>query len=467
MLDEAIALDREALQLCPPGHPSRDSSLNNLAVTLQIRFNQHGGLETLDEVIALYREALRLRSTGHPSRDSPLSNLASSLTTRFNQHGGLEVLDEAIALHREALQLRPPGHPTRDTSLINLADSLATRVNQQGGLHVLDEAIALSREALQLCPHGHSRRFLSLFATARCLLSFRSERFDFTTAAIHVSEALADNTANIWDRLDHGQRILSVIDDAYATIMYQEADPNTRAERGTAVLWLYSQATQLLPRATNFGLDASTRLQTIAGSDQLSRNGAVYAVTLGRFEEAVEILEAGRGIFWSQTMHLRAAELDSVPEKERHELRRMFGRLQSDSSIIGDATRLVEDLERAAIERRKLNEEAEALITKIRTYPGLERFLLPPAFNSLLVSLPAGFVVILNSSRLGCHALLLNGATGVAKSLVVAAARGFNGMRATNYSDDKPLENTLRRLWVSLVRPVLVGLGLEVRLPRF
>jgi hypothetical protein len=249
-----------------------------------------------------------------------------------------------------------------------------------------------------------------------------------------------------------------------------------RRPQEIVVLQLYTRANRLLPwvLAASLGLDASTRLQTVAESDQLSRDGAVCAVSLGRLEEAVVFLEAGRGIFWSQALHLRAAELDSVPENERHELKKMFGMLQSNSSIIGDATLLVEDLERAVIERRQLNEEAEALITKIRTYPELERFLLPPAFNSLMASLPPGLVVILNSSNLGSHALLLNGATGLANILVVSDPasdsdigivrfeKRLTGRAMVSGKRAETLEDKLGRLWVLLVRPIFIRFGLMV-----
>jgi tetratricopeptide (TPR) repeat protein len=463
----------------------------NLAISLRTRFKQQTELKTLDEAIAFSREALQLRPPGHPTRNLSLMSLAISLQIRFDQQGELDTLDEAIALYREALQLCPPGYPGRNLSLMNLAISLKTRFEQQGELETLDEAIALHHEALKLCPPGHPDRFRSLFAIAGCLLVF--ERLDFTTAAALISEALKDKAASIRNRLNEAQRILPATDDAYAALASLEAGHTTRAIQGNIVVQLYNEAIQLLPRAANFGLDTSTRLQAIKGSDQLSRDGAVRAIDLGQLEEAVVMLEEGRGIFWSQTLHLRAAGLDSVPENDRHDLGEVFRVLQSDSSIIRDASRPVQEREGAVVERRKLNEKAEALISKIRAYPGLERFLLPPTFDSLMASLPVGFVVILNSSRLGCRALLLNRATGLAKSLAVTTnissfdlkiartrlprdmvsaelipeveeeIRGLKvaGKKVTTFED------MLQNMWLSLVRPVLLALGLKVGGPRF
>ncbi|KAG1747616.1 TPR-like protein [Suillus lakei] len=153
-LDRAIALEREALALCPVGHTDRSLSLNNLANRLSTRFSHRGNDGDLDEGIALHREALALRPVGHTDRSSSLNNLAVQLSTRFSHRGNDGDLDEGIALHREALALRP--------ALNNLANQLSTRFSHRGNDGDLDEGIALHREALALCPVGHTGRSMSL-----------------------------------------------------------------------------------------------------------------------------------------------------------------------------------------------------------------------------------------------------------------------------------------------------------------
>jgi hypothetical protein len=186
LLDEVIALNRRALELCPPGHPNRAVSLNNLADALLSRFKQTGEAALLDEVIALHREALELRPLGHPLRDSSLSNLAVALHTRFKETAEAALLDEVIALNRKALELHPPGHPTRGTSLNNLANALLARFMQTGDVALLDEAIALHREALELYPPGHPTRDSSLNNLAFALHT----RFEQTGEAALLDEAI-------------------------------------------------------------------------------------------------------------------------------------------------------------------------------------------------------------------------------------------------------------------------------------
>ena len=86
-IDEVIVLDREALEICTPGHPQRSACLFQLAFHLSARYALLGGVENLNEAILLDRDALTLRPPGHPNRSSSLNGLALHLTTRYNLLG--------------------------------------------------------------------------------------------------------------------------------------------------------------------------------------------------------------------------------------------------------------------------------------------------------------------------------------------------------------------------------------------
>jgi hypothetical protein len=51
-LEVAIIYNRQALDLCPPGHPDHSSYLNNLATAVSTCFEQLGKMEDLEEAIA-------------------------------------------------------------------------------------------------------------------------------------------------------------------------------------------------------------------------------------------------------------------------------------------------------------------------------------------------------------------------------------------------------------------------------
>ena len=91
-IDEAIVLDRDALELCPPGHPKRSVSLIHLAVHLCARYSLLGAVEDLEETIVVERESLSLRTQEHPAQSV---YLAIHLSSWNEQLGAREDIDEA------------------------------------------------------------------------------------------------------------------------------------------------------------------------------------------------------------------------------------------------------------------------------------------------------------------------------------------------------------------------------------
>jgi tetratricopeptide (TPR) repeat protein len=160
-LDKAIELEREVLDLQPPGHPARATSCRDLGASLHARYQQCGDLTQLNEAIELEREALALRPPGHPQRADSCRALSVSLRARYRQCGNIALLNKAIELGREALALLPPDHPGRALGCTNLGSSLHVRYEQCGERAFLDESVMLSREALALQPVGDRERALT------------------------------------------------------------------------------------------------------------------------------------------------------------------------------------------------------------------------------------------------------------------------------------------------------------------
>ena len=185
-LEAAIVLTRETLALCTAGHPDRTMCLSNLSLYLSIRYRRLGAMEDLNEAIMLARDTLALRTAGHPHRSMAFDDLSGYLSTRYNQLGAMEDLNEAIVISRDALALHPPGHPGRSVSLSNLSLSLYIRYNQLGAMRDLNEAIVLARDALALRPMGHPDRSSSLSNLAADL----SARYEQLGAMEDLNEAI-------------------------------------------------------------------------------------------------------------------------------------------------------------------------------------------------------------------------------------------------------------------------------------
>ena len=390
-LNEAIVLDREALNLRPQGHPDRSMSLNNLAIRLSTRYNQLGAMEDLDEAIVLDREALNLRPQGHPDRSMTLNSLAVHLATRSNQLGEMEGLDEAIGLDREALNLRPPGHPDRSMSLNNLASTLSTRYNQLGAMEDLDEAIILNREALDLRPQGHPDRSASLDDLARHL------RDRFTR-----SKQLQDQVElfGLYAQLVYAPQFVSSIDLSAARAWIRVAEDFQHP----TLLLAYETALRLLIQHLA-ALPSLPRHLVILKALTSSLAADAFSACLRKRDpaRAVELLEQGRGVFWSQLTRLHSPLDDVIVSSP------------AGKTLADEFTRLAL-LIRNAINSPgadqhgrlcHLNFELERVATDIRNLPGLSRFLLPSLFPDLQRAASGGPVIIVNASKYSCDALII------------------------------------------------------------
>jgi tetratricopeptide (TPR) repeat protein len=437
-LAEAVELHRQALDLRPHGHPDRSSSLINLANALLTRFQQLGDMDSLAEGVGLHRQALDLRPRGHPDHSMSLSNLAYALRSRFKQLGDLDALAEAVDLHRQALSLRPQGHPNRIVSLRNLADTLCAQSRTASAVRddsvvtspiprrvaALNEALSLYTEGLRLCHRGHPERIKFLFDIGVCLIRPGTHLHNFADGIRYILEALRDPASSAQKAVGYSTRALPSLETGYRfSIEQMNTGRPSQHEHHDLLLEVYTLVIQLLPRAASFGLDHAERLCVLSGAEAISGNAAARAIAAGRDSEAVEMLEEGRGVFWSQALRLRTTELDCLPIEDAQELRRLFQTLET-GSVRDDSMSKIQR-EQHIEARRRLSNAAEDLITDIRSRPGMSRFLLPPAFSSLVQSLPeVGYVVILVASDLGHRALVLDRANGITARLELVPPEG-------------------------------------------
>jgi hypothetical protein len=215
LLEEAIALQREALSLSPKGHPSRYWSCGNLAVCLQACYERTGDDHFLDEAIDLRREVYDLHPTGHPDRGISCGDLAGSLKTRYDRTGDDSLLNAVIELQRELLSLHLPGHPNRAESCGNLAVSLRTRYTCTGDDRLLAEAIDLERHALTLRPEGHSHRAMS----CGNLAIYLTLRYDWNGDHLLLDEAVElQRAAHALRPRGHPQHIASCANLSFSLI---------------------------------------------------------------------------------------------------------------------------------------------------------------------------------------------------------------------------------------------------------
>ncbi|KAI9463831.1 hypothetical protein HD554DRAFT_2316040 [Boletus coccyginus] len=448
-LDEALALQRNTLELRPQGHPDRFLSLSNLASSLHSRFEQRGSLSDLDEALSIQRNALELRLQGHPDRFFPLGNLANCLYSRFQQLETLSDLEEAVALQRNALELCSRGHPGRPLLLANLAHYLHSRFQQLGTLSDLDEAIALVRNALELHPQGHPDRPFLLTGIAVYL------HVQFKHSTIHDISGLQE----IYSQLCDISQTVSFVVLKHCKLLIQAAE---ECEHSMTVL-AYQASLHLIVQylATLPSLPQHLGvLKQITASTVV--DGFSASIRYGNLANAVELLEQGRSIFWSQLTRIRSP-LDEVIAfgDTGKKLAAKFTQLASLLRHVLDASSSAESQhDRACC----LNIQLQGIITDIRKLPGLSRFLQPPLFSDLQNAAAGGPVVIVNASQYSCDALIVlpnrdpvHIALPITKVHVseLSLELRFLTSRARFRDVTKELMVLLRELWDMVVFPIV------------
>src|SRR5215470_13654709 len=293
-LDEAITLGRAALAATPTDHPDHAGYLSNLGSTLQTRFERTGADADLDEAITVGRAVAAATPTDHPNRAGYLSNLGAALSTRFGRTGAGADLDEAVTVIRQAVAATPTDHPKRAGDLSNLGAALSTRFGRTGAGADLDEAVTVGQQAVTATPTDHPDRAMHLFDLGVALRI----RFERTEAGADLDEAVWG-----WSRACESA-VAPTATRLNAARYWAQAIARWRGS--AAAVGAYTAALNLLPLLAWRGIghqDQQHLLQAHAAS--LGRDGAACAIAAGRLDLAVELVEQGRGVFWSQLLDTR------------------------------------------------------------------------------------------------------------------------------------------------------------------
>ncbi len=471
-LDAAVKAGQQAADLTPPGHSDHLKYLSNLGAALVTRFQQAGDASDLDAAIKAGQQAADLTPPGNPGLALYLSILGGSLRTRFEHTGNAADLDAAIKAVQRAADLTPPGHPDHPVYLSNLGVLLLTRFEHTGNAADLDAATRAGQRAADLIPPGHT-------VFARCLLNLglclhtrfkrTGDAADFDSAIKYWREASETPTGRPAVRLTAASRWGAAAADA--------GRPRAAAEG-------YTAAVRLLPIAAWHGLDRTTRESQLEQWAGLSGDAAATAILDGRPGLAVELLEQGRSVLWTQALNLRgdlsllrqehpglAARLDRIRVALDTPPPEMTALPAEPAPGTGSGPGRARQQQEAAEERRRMAREWDQILAQVRTLPGFRHFLAAIPYRDLKTAAAQGPVVIMNTSRYGCHALIIEANRD--QPLVVSLP-GLSVDEATDHADKMldaltgtgnpgkdrhDLLDALDWLWDLIAEPVLTALG--------
>ena len=456
--DEVLDLLREVLDLTPDSHPNKPNRLAALGSVTFARFREDPAhLSQLDDAIAALREGLRLVPDGHTERGRILSTLGALLDGRFEQMNDAGVLHEAATFHREALAATPAGHSERGRRLSNLVISLIHQSRVTGDDSVLDEALLRCQEALESMPPGDSGRAQALQA----LGAVYAGRYDLTgdrgaldTGISAFREATDDGTAPARIRIQAG------MDGGHLAASAGMTDD---------ALCAFASAVRLVDEAAWTGLDRDDQERLLGRMTGLPMDAAAMAITAGRLEYAVELLEQGRGVLLIRQLEANAQQAalrELAPElaEQLTWVQRALDLPASGDPVGGDELEGRSAEQGVARQRTALARQRDSLFQQIRARPNLQDLVTPPPFSRLAAAAARGPVVIVNISSYRCDALIISGSTvqlvplpGMSASTVTEQAEKL--LEAVDNAV-QGLTPVLEWIWDQIVSPVFSHLGL-------
>ncbi|KAF8548447.1 hypothetical protein OG21DRAFT_1423050 [Imleria badia] len=389
--------------------------------------------------------------------------------TRFKHLGELSDLENAILTHRDAVELTPHGHLEKPRLLTNLGNALFTRFQRLGELIDLEDAISRQKDAADLTPDGHPDKTTSLYHLGHSFIArflHLKDPTNFLQAISLYSQAASASRGRLAHRF-HASRLWIT----YAQCIHHDT-----------LLHAHSVAIGLLPELAWTGISLKRRYSELQAGADVAREAAAAAIDSGSLETAIEWLEQGRTVVWGGLFQLRSPyeELSVVHPDYAHRLRELSVALEHASTTHEHSLSSQEEADK----HRALAIERDKLLQAIRGLPGFEQFLLRKEFSQLRASAHSGPVVILNSAKSRCDALIvladLDHVIHVPlPSFTFQRSRGLQNMverllghdRAI-HSDDRegdraPLhgvswEALLSTLWNNIVKPVLDALAFSV-----
>ena len=342
------------LSITPPGTKHHIECLDHLANWYESKFQHSDNISDLEEAIKYSRLALDATPVGDPGRLGPLCSLCLVLLLAFQKTNKITYLDEAIAIGYDIVKLKT-AHKVLFKMTHLLVSSLRTRERLLGRIEDRHEAVRL------------------------------------------ISSVIDDQYAQ-----DHDRFRLSC---EWAILARSIGHPTT--------LTAYKTAMSLMQKSISFAPTVSIQhaRHVAMGEDcqTMPLDYASYQIRLGQFEEAVETLEQGRALLWSEMRGLRTTvcqliEEDSPLAKRFSEINQELeiltisvtpsGRPEVEDGVHGkDGT---DPFGRLVVKRKKLVEERDALISQIQSRPGSEGFLGAPSFDTLRSAASRGPVIIIN-----------------------------------------------------------------------
>ena len=324
-------------------------------------------------------------------------------------------IDEAIEKGRSILSSFAPTHPLASTLFELFGKILDEAFKRTYKIKYLNESIRTRRQVLgRPSQPSRAERFSTHFQLSLSLLR-RSWFFPG-----HRTQDL-DDALELLSRCANDGHV--TLPDRYQCACARAAA--ARRSRHPSVSTAYESAVSLMQGALLFAPTLQLQHATFAGTSVIAHGMPLdyvsYLVGLHQLEKAIENLERGRALLWSEMRHLRISVdqlLQADPDlghkfaavsRELEELTKSIppSRKLSVDDGAADDLRAVDPFGRLLLKQRGLFKERDELISQIQALPGFDGFLTSTPFDTLRSAASSGPVIIINHSEWRSDILIL------------------------------------------------------------
>ncbi len=355
----------------------------------------------IQEKIRHLEELLHETPSGTSHHKGYLTQLARYYNTKFSRTNDIPDIEESIKFSRLLLNATYHNDLERWQHLCFLNDTLDLAFERSDVIDYLDQSIILSYDILELekCAPQHHLVAITILMSSLLRRSRLLGRREDRDEVLRLMPLAIDN--------HYGQTPERFsISCSWAHVAREMSHPS--------VLTAYKSAMVLMQKSLSFSPTVSTQHTRLVGMGELCQrmplDYASYQIDLCQFEEAIETLEQGRALLWSEMRGLRTPiaqlfEEDSPLAKRFAEINQELeamtisvtpsARAEPEDGVTqgGDWT---DPFGRLVIKQRKLLEEREALISQIQGRPELQGFLKAPSFTTLRSAASRGPVILIN-----------------------------------------------------------------------
>lgn len=419
-IQRAVTFCEHAVERTPDGHPGKPIFLNNLANSLEQRYINEANPQDLAQAITCWTQAIDLTPDSRLDKSTWLHNLGNVLT-RFRQRESEDPLKRAIELQSQAIELLPEGHSSKPLFLYRFGSSLLTRFQELGNAADINMAISCSAQSVELLPADHPSqaahlRLLGIIYETRAISS-HSQSEDLTNSFLSLSKAMQCTSASPVEQLRAAGQYAKLIS-AHSSLL----DTPTKI----SLLQAYELQLSAVPKCVWLGNSVRGRYtsQDLPVFGSIVSKATAAAIDAGDSIKALEWLESGRTLVWSQILQLYApldnlqrfhprlaSRLHYVSQALQYAATPLTSPMQPPTTATTATTAVAHftqtQLEIQAKSSHSFAVEYGRLITQVRKLEGFESFLKPKTVSQLAGACRSGPVAVINVHQSRCDSLVL------------------------------------------------------------